>query len=268
MEHEQFDVRDDLYAWMIGELRKHRTRRVVEWNEVLCAYCNEHGESADILRQTIEQLPSTNVEAGAALDVYEAIRRVEREGIVTILPKLSSGGFVEMTPKSLAITPHGRRALAHEQLSPANPSFTQRLRKRVADLDASAVARFEDAAMCLAVPLVRPCAVMLGVAYEDVVAQLCHELGHMMQQTPQKLREHKQRLDALHELFEQRKSEVPRAKQESLSHTFAVAEQLRRARNDAAHFGPAETELARVRSLFESAIWVLEEWWVFRGALR
>jgi hypothetical protein len=261
-------VADKLYEWLVGELRRHREKRVLGWRDLLEAYCEVYGGGVDNIYALIEQLPSGEPEpTGEALDLYLAIKRVEREGIVTILPKLQSGA-TEITPMFLVITAHGRRALAHEQLSPALPDFASRLRATIPGLSDLALERFEDAGACLGAGLVRPCAVMLGVAYEDVVKQLCDELANKIALPENKLKEHKKRVDALDALFEQEKSAVPQKQQASLRQTFILAEELRRARNTAAHFGPAEMELPRVRALFGSALWVLGEWWVFRDELR
>jgi hypothetical protein len=84
-----------------------------------------------------------------------------------LCPIFGGGGGSPVGVEAVALTDRGRRMILAANVHPAHPRFLSRLTD--AGVNESVIARLEDARACLDRLLLRPAAVMVGLAFEETL---------------------------------------------------------------------------------------------------
>lgn len=173
--------------------------------------------------------PDNKNEARDVVRIEAAIWDLITAGIVYPRHGRPSGNAWEVRPlliDLLVVTPLGQRYLAEKMLHPASPDFISNALVGLSDLPPEVRAALEDAQLCFQHRLLRASVVQLGLAFEAMASEIWGVVVRKNQSA--KPREAKAILDEITKAVAERKDEAA-------SRAVSVAEEIRGARNKAAH---------------------------------
>jgi hypothetical protein len=198
------------------------------------------------------------------------INELQRIGIIYIVFENPGSKWLP-APNHLVITDLGKKALIHELLLPLEAGFSTKLREACPDISDDVVARAEDATACLRHGLWRPTVVMLGVMFEEAIAQIFEDCD-IEAKAGSAARNAGERLERFQLVVEHTRrdfsDEFSRTTDESYMEIVnLIAERIRRERNTAAHYGPDSNPEEEVDALVRHGMWALTEFWKYRQVL-
>jgi hypothetical protein len=162
--------------------------------------------------------------------IYPRLRRFRQDGYPTVIE------YVVPTPAGIRVF--------DQPAHPLQPEFLDRLRRSWPSVPDEVIARFEDAAECLARGLIRAAVVMVGLATEHVVQE-----AHVRVVTTGKASRHSKTRDRLSDLLHVTGTISNPEEQHVLRAGLAAVEVVRTARNRASHPGAAFDSSAEVEEL-------------------
>lgn len=217
-------------------------------------------------------------------ELEEELHGLQSQGLLYLRYQIPSTGFSgarrhynvpdhPVFPNHLVISRLGALAFGHELLLAVEPEFGARLAGACPGIKSEIVARAEDASACLRHGLLRPAVVMIGVMFEEALAQLYEDCDVEAKQTLRKAENHRQRLEQFQALVDVAKGEFPAEFRQNTQGSYValvnlVAERIRRERNSAAHYGPDGRHRQEVEALVNESVWALVELWKYREVIR
>lgn len=158
-----------------------------------------------------------------------------------------SGHAVQFHESAFVITPLGKRRLSSEH--PCRPGALERLRQAHGSDFGDSLNRLDDAVDCLDAGLARAAVVLLGLAFEEMIALVLARL------TGRKVDELKQKASVSQEQLRKRLENDPKSEARLRALTaLNAADDIRTARNDAAHKAAGEWDMVQAEELLANGI--------------